>query len=207
MTTVNGTILEGVDNEVLLAFVALLVITVLTVIYFLNVNRSVSSLRDSWRNLRTIIANQAAVLTSFTTQENQNQSSSGSVQEDNQSSNESTNHDQNERSETVTNQDSGLSNEPLIHTDDSLGAQPEDIRRGTSEEGLNQGNTTGNNSPGGQAVGGNGDNLRHRAGYSTSSTQSSGQSSGSQVSIRVKHHEEERSFVVDPNVTVGQLKR
>lgn len=215
MTTTNTTIIEGVDNDVLLAFLTLFVITFLTIIYYLNVNRSIATFSESWVNLWSFIARQTARLSSLINQGNQNQSSRETTQENaanSQRTDHSTNQHQYGQSDTVNHQNSGQTEEFARQT---FGGHPEDIQGRTCEDSCpSQGNVNSNsteNQGGRDEGGGSGsdDVIRQRTGFGSSATQSSteAQPSGSQVSVRVKHHEVERSFTVDPSITVRELKR
>lgn len=191
-TTIAGTVIEGVDNDVLLAFIVLMVITLSTIIYFLNLNGNLTStLGDSWLYLRNSLAslNQESV---------DDQSSSGIVQEDvNSGQNASVSEDlhQNEQTAPATEQESGLSD---------TGAGMENSERNETEEVQERPKS---NLPGSSQAE-NGDGLRNRTEFRAATPQAGNDNnSASQFSIRVKHHEIERSFIVEPSLTVGELKR
>lgn len=211
----NATIVEGVDNDVLLAFLTLLIITIATVIYYLHVNRSDAAFNSPWVNFRTFISRQITRLQSFTDPSNQGESSSETTEANatnNQRTNQTTNHNNSDQLNAVDNENSEQSEESLRET---VGEHPEDIPRGPSQECPHHGNINskstesqgGEREEGGER--GSGENMRQRTGFGSSSAQcsSDAQSSDSQVSVRVKHHEVERSFTVDPNITVRELKR
>lgn len=177
----STTIVEGVDNEVLLAFVVLIAVGVCTLLYYFNTSgQSSYNLLNVWQYLRNFFEREFEDVRS-----EERQSPDGTSSDNNDSRNVQDgsidSQDRQETSQTETVHDSQEINSDFAGPSRSQ-------TEGSHEEGQScrSGSGTSEETPDGTAE---------------------SRSAPGQLSLRVKHHEVERNYVVGANATVGELKR
>jgi hypothetical protein len=186
-TKMSTTILEGVDNEVVLAFVVLFAIAVVTVVYFFNTSgRTSNNLLNSWQYLRNLFEREFE----DTRREDRQSPDGTSTENGNDSNNEGGQLRDQDRQQTV---------QPVTHgnnRDNSDFAGPSSVQ------------TEGSHGEGPRHRAGLGTREEPASGSSESRAEPSSPSPTSeQLSLRIKHHEVEANYVVDANTTIGELKR
>lgn len=182
----STTILEGVDNEVLLAFVVLIAVGVFTLLYYFNASgQSSYNLLNIWQYLRNFFERQFEDVRS-----EERQSPDGTSSDNNHSRNvQDGSIDSQDRQETF--QTETVQTE-TVHDSQQINSDIPGPSRSQTEESHDEGQSC-------------------RTGLGTSEETSDGNAESSpapgQLSLRVKHHEVERNYVVGANATVGELKR
>lgn len=178
----SSTIVEGVDNEVLLAFVVLIIVGVFTLLYYFNTSgQSSFNLVNTWQYLRNLFEGE------FEDARNEErQSPDGTSSETNDNGNvqdgpvDSVDRQETSRAETA-------------HDSQQINSNFAGPSRPQTEESLDV----------------EGQNCRPGAGTSEETPESAteSQSEPGHLTLRVKHHEVERNYIVGANTTVGELKR